>query len=404
LGLVAGLVAAISALPIVLLPFITSVPIVLCVLLVLADGGLLLGAIRAGSGGTRLALLGGMVVVSLIAVPLSQWYASTPPITGPDGRPLAGSVAELRAVELNGRKQWVTIRGQDTSKPVLLFLAGGPGGSQLAATRRNLAPLEEHFVVVNWDQPGAAKSYRAANFAQLTPEQYMADGEALTEYLRERFGQDKIYLFGESWGTLLGVWLVQRHPESYHALVSSAQVVDFLGTDTFCYETALQIAEERGDTGKAEALRRQGPPPYYGQGVAKKAAEYLMYLSSYMNANPEIHSNYNTLADLAAPEYGLYDKVNYVRGLLQTMEVLWPQLWEVDLREQAPRLEVSVYLLEGRHDVNTPPALAEDYLSRLEAPRRELIWFEHSGHSPWVEEPERVIEVMVHTVLGQSTP
>jgi pimeloyl-ACP methyl ester carboxylesterase len=86
------------------------------------------------------------------------------------------------------------------------------------------------------------------------------------------------------------------------------------------------------------------------------------------------------------------------------MEVLWPQLWEVDLREQAPRLEVSVYLLEGRHDVNTPPALAEDYLSRLEAPRRELIWFEHSGHSPWVEEPERVIEVMVHTVLGQSTP
>src|SRR5690606_18428302 len=106
---------------------------------------------------------------------------------------------------------------------------------------------------------------------------------------------------GESWGNLLGVWLVQRHPEQYHALVGAAQMVAFLETDTYDYELALQIAEERGDTGKVEALRRQGPPPYYGDGVAMKVTEYIMYLSSYMNSNPAIHSNYDTFGDIAAP-------------------------------------------------------------------------------------------------------
>lgn len=398
LRILVGLVIVLSLLPVILLPFITTVPLLLVALLALADAGLLVATLRYDSA-LRAAAVAGLVLVSIIAVLLSQQYASTPPIVDGAGDPLPGSIAELTAVELNGRKQWLTIRGHDVEKPVLLFLAGGPGGSQLAASRKNLAALEEHFVVVNWDQPGAGKSYRAANFAQLTPEQYVADAQELTLYLRDRFDEEKIYLFGESWGNLLGVWLVQRHPEQYHALVGAAQMVAFLETDTYDYELALQIAEERGDTGKAEALRRQGPPPYYGNGVAMKVTEYIMYLSSYMNGNPEIHSNYDTFGDIAAPEYGLYDKVNYVRGLLRTMEALWPQLWEVDLRQQAPRLDVPVYFLEGRHDVNAPPYLVEDYVQTLEAPHNELIWFEHSGHSPWVEESQKVVDLMVNTVL-----
>jgi len=405
LRILGGLVALVALLPVALLPFTTAVPLALFLLLALVDVGLLVFLfVRTETFMARTAVITALVAVSVLAVLLSQWFATTPPILGADGQPLPGSIAELTAVELNGRNQWMTIRGHDVDKPVLLFLAGGPGGSQLASTRKNLGGLEEHFVVVNWDQPGAGKSYRAADFATLTPEQYIADAHELTLYLRERFGEEKIYILGESWGNILGVWLVQRYPEQYHALAGAAQMVAFLETDTYDYELALQIAEERGDSGKVEALQRQGPPPYYGDGVAMKVVEYVMYLSAYMNRNPEIHSNYDTFGDIAAPEYGLYDKVNYVRGLLQTMNVLWPQLWELDFREQAPRLEVPVYFLEGRHDVNAPPYLAENYLQRLEAPHKELVWFEHSGHSPWVEESEKVVDVMVNTVLKQTTP
>ena len=404
--ILAGLIVLLALLPVVLLPFITAVPLLLCLLLGVVDIGLLAYLLtRADTPLVRLAVIAALVAVSVLAVLLSQWYATTPLITGADGQPLPGSIAALEQVELNGRSQWITVRGRDVEKPVLLFLAGGPGGSQLAATRKLLGGLEEHFVVVNWDQPGVAKSYGAADFATLTPEQYIADGLELTNYLSERFGQEKIYLVGESWGNLLGVWMVQRHPEQYHALVGVAQMVAFLETDTYDYELAVQIAEERGDAGTLEGLHEQGPPPYYGDGVALKVARYIMYLSSYMMQNPAITGpGYDTFGDIGAVEYGLADKVNYVRGLLRTMEALWPQLWEVDLRSEAPQLAVPIYFLEGRHDVNAPPALAEDYLMTLEAPHKELIWFEHSGHSPWVDEAPKMVDVMVNTVLAQTTP
>ncbi len=388
----------------ILLPFVTSVPWYGWLPLAVVDIGLVYYLLaRAETWVTILIAAAAILVVSVAAVIMSQRFATTPPIVGADGRPVPGSIAVLEQVELNGSKQWISIRGHDQTKPVLLFLAGGPGGSQLAATRKLLGGLEEHFVVVNWDQPGAGKSYSAVNIDDLTPERYTADGQALTLYLRQRFNQEKIYILGESWGSVLGVWLVERNPDLYHAFAGMAQMVAFLETDLYCYDLAMQIATERGDTAKIEALRRQGPPPYYGGGVARKSAEYLMYLSQYMGHNPAITGpGYDTIGDIAASEYGLYDKVNYARGLLATMDSVYPQLWEIDLRELSPRLEVPVYFLEGRHDVNAPPALAEDYLQNLEAPHKELIWFEHSGHSPWVDEAEKVVDVMVNTVLGNT--
>lgn len=133
-------------------------------------------------------------------------FAATPAIVDAGGNPLPNSIATMETVDLNGTEQWVTIRGNDVNNPVLLFLAGGPGGSELPSTRPHLSALEEHFVVVNWDQPGAGKSYGAADFDTLTPERYVADGLALVQHLRARFDEYKIYVLGESWGTILGTW------------------------------------------------------------------------------------------------------------------------------------------------------------------------------------------------------
>jgi pimeloyl-ACP methyl ester carboxylesterase len=352
-----------------------------------------------------LVILVGLLMALAVVVMLSQWLAYTPPILGADGKPVAGSIATLEKVTLGGSTQWITIRGKDTDNPVLLFLTGGPGGSQLAATRDCLNGLEDHFVVVSWDQPGSAKSYDAVPLASLTPERYISDAHELTLYLRQRFGEEKIYLVGESWGSILGIWLVQRYPELYHAFAGTGQMVAFLETDTIDYELALRLAQESGDTGKVEALQRQGPPPYYGEDVAWKSAAYLMYLFDEMNGNPAIaDAGHSTLTDLAGPEYGLYDKFNYLRALIYTLGAVYPQLWEVDLRKQVTQLEVPVYFLEGRHDVNAPPSLVEDYLQKLAAPHKEVIWFEHSGHTPWVSENSRFVDVMVNTVLAETQP
>jgi pimeloyl-ACP methyl ester carboxylesterase len=233
----------------------------------------------------------------------------------------------------------------------------------------------------------------------LTPERYISDGRELVLYLRQRFGQEKVYVLGESWGSALGILLVQRYPELFHAFVGTAQMVAFLETDLICYEFAVNWAEERGDAQRVQQLQTQGPPPYYGDDVAWKQVNYLKDTYAYMNQNPAINTDFNTPRDLASPEYGLLDKVNWVRGPLDTLGVVYQQLWDIDFREQAPRLDVPVYFLTGRHDVNAPPALIEEYYELLDAPHKELIWFERSGHSPWVSESEKFIDVMVNNVL-----
>jgi pimeloyl-ACP methyl ester carboxylesterase len=398
------LALAILALPLVLLPISTAVPAPLWVGLVLVEIALIVAAFRLSPPGFAwLIILLGTALVSVLAVAASQRFAATPPILGADGKPLPGSIAVLEQVELNGSQQWISIRGTSANQPVLLFLAGGPGGSQLAATRKRLEALEAHAVVVNWEQPGAGKSFDALPQAQMTPERYINDGLALTRYLRQRFGQEKIYVVGESWGSALAVWMAQREPQFFHAVVGAGQMVDFAQTDLDCYTTALQIARARGDTAKIAQLEAQGPPPYRSDTLMANEANFLLYLSAAMSANPAITGpGYDTIGDIGSPEYGLYDKINYVRGTLTTYTTMWPQLWGLDLRKQTPRLEVPVYILEGRHDLNASPYLAEDYYNQLVAPHKELIWFEHSGHSLWIDEGERFVDVLVNQVVAPT--
>lgn len=392
---------------IVFFVLLVSFAVALVVLVVAALAALIRAALRKGRDmGKTWRLLGrraiwcGVLAAALAAnVLLSQWLAYTPPIRAADGSGMPGSIAALEQVELNGSRQWISIRGKDASKPVLLFLAGGPGGSQLAAVRSELGELEDHFVVVGWDQPGAAKSYGALPKNELTRQRYVDDGCALAEYLCERFEQQKIYLVGESWGSALGVWMVQQRPELFHAFVGTGQMVAFLETEHYCYNHAMQIAQERGRADVVRQLEAQGPPPYYGNGVAMKMASYLMYLFQVMAANPDIApSAHNTFADLAAPEYGLYDKLGYLLGITDTLGVVYQQLYDLDLRQQAAVLDVPVYFFIGRHDINAPTALAEDYYAVLQAPHKELVWFERSGHNPWIEENELFVEKLLNVV------
>lgn len=338
--------------------------------------------------GMTVITMGGLFIFSGIT-------AYTPPILNKQGKPLKGSIAELTQVTINGRKEWITIRGENEQKPILLFLAGGPGGTQMASVRHDLAKLEQHFVVVNWDQPGSGKSYDVAP-KDMTFKTYIEDGLALTSYLQKRFGQEKIYLVGESWGSALAIFLAAEQPKAYHAVIGTGQMVDFLETELVDYDKAMEIAKERGDIDKIAKLTNNGRPPYYGSNVIWKSNEYLNYLSSYMTHNPKIQNGgYNTFRDIFSEEYSLIDKINFFRGMVNTFNHVYPQLYDINLRTDYKKLEVPVYFFLGRHDVNAPTSLVEEYVSVLDAPHKEIVWFEHSGHNPWMNESKRFVEELV---------
>lgn len=337
--------------------------------------------------GNTAKLLGVAFGVMLIAVISSQFMTYTPHIDGDN------AISELREITVNDSKQWLTLRGKNKDAPVILFLSGGPGGSQMGNARVALSELEDNFVMVQWDQPGSGKSRWAVPRQQITLDRYLQDGHAVTQYLKQKFGKKKIYVIGESWGSALGVLLMQRHPEDYAAFIGSGQMVDFAQTEVDDYKLALKIAKERGDTAKVKQLERRGSPPYYGDSVIFDMLAYLQYLDNEMarrgNINP---SKSNIYASVLAPEYGLIDKYNWAAGLFRTLDQVFPQLYNINFRKSATKLEVPMYFLLGHHDLNAPTYLAEEYYQLLNAPKKELVWFEHSGHAPWNTEADRYVK------------
>jgi pimeloyl-ACP methyl ester carboxylesterase len=387
----------IGLLPPLLLFVNTGVPRPLVVLLLIADLGLGFTLLRRRSWRHVLGFYGGLVAVAVLAVWLSQRFAATPPITDDDSQPLPNSIATLEQVTLGGSKQWITIRGHDVNNPVLLYLGiGGPGAGGFPANAMMFRALEEHFVVVNWDQPGTGKSYGAAPIATLTVDRFVADAHELTELLRSRFQQEKIYVFGLSWGTILGTKLVQQYPELFYAYVGNGQMVNTTENDRLGYQLALQLADKWNEGRTFDTLRRNGPPPYDGPGMALKYAAYNNVLFRSMDS-PTLDLVL-LLVPQFAPEYGLVDRVNFARGLAESFPVIYPQLRELDFTTQAAQMAVPMYFLVGRQDVNAMASLVERYYEALQAPHKELIWLA-SGHGAT---PEELTDALVNKVLAQT--
>ncbi|HEU4515188.1 MAG TPA: DUF6064 family protein [Nocardioidaceae bacterium] len=348
---------------------------------------------RVGRAVRRTAVLVTAVALLLLAVGMLR-PGATAPIVTTDGEPVAGSVAELTKVEVNGHDQWLMIRGNSADNPVLLFLAGGPGGFEIGTMASEAKPLEQDFVVVTWEQRGTGKSYASFDPGEsLTFDGAVADTLEVTEYLRDRFGVDEVFLVGNSYGTLLGVRAVQDRPELYAAFVGTGQMVSIRETDQMFYEDTLDYAERTGDQALVDELRQNGEPPYDDPADYTATVNGERQWNDYSDITgfPGLRE---PLDYLGAEEYSLVDKVRSLTGLVDTHALMYPGLQDIDLRADAPRLSVPVYLVQGAHEARGRAVLAAEWFEQLQAPRKEWFTFEVSGHRPFAQEPERFREVM----------
>ena len=352
------------------------------------------------------AAIAGLALIALAVAIL--WPASTPPILAADGKPLPGSIAEVTRVRIGGQDQGITIRGQSVEKPVLLYLAGGPGQSSLPHPRVIFEELEKDFIIVAWDQRGTGKSYAALDpTAGLTPQRAVADAIELTDYLRERFAEDKIYLLGESYGTILGVLTIQQRPDLYHAFIGSGQMVNVAETDRRIYRDLLANAEQTGDARLAAKMRAFGEPPYadipYANGFVM--TNYDRLYKPYTPAQSYIERGTRSGMDqfgLKGSEYNLVEKVNVLRGLIDMFSVMYPQLQAIDLRRDAAKLAVPVYVLDGKAELAARRDLALEWFNLLDAPQKRLFSFENAAHAVAFEEYEAFHRILVETILPET--
>jgi pimeloyl-ACP methyl ester carboxylesterase len=336
----------------------------------------------------------------LVALP-----ASTPPILGANGQPVPGSIAELTTVELGGHGQAISVRAADPDKPVLLYLSGGPGQSDIAFARALLQPFEQDFVVVVWDQRGSGKSYAALDpTSTYSLDALVGDTIALTDYLRDRFAEDKIYLLGESWGSTLGVLAVQERPDLFHAYIGSGQMVSQRVTDQIIWRDLLAYADGVGDGELYDQVLTLGEPPYRDMPWANSLILGYYGLLETPYTPPAAYVARGEASGvgqfgLMGGEYSFVENANLIRGLVDMFSLVYPQLQEVDFRTDVPALEVPVYMLDGTNELRGRRDLAHEWFAQLTAPHKELITYENAGHAVAFEQADAFLRLMVDEIV-----
>jgi pimeloyl-ACP methyl ester carboxylesterase len=345
------------------------------------------------------------IIVACIVIPvglLLLWSPGNPrPIVDETGRPLAGSISEKVFVTINGVRQGMFIESRDVTHPVLLYLHGGMPDHFL--DQKYPSGLEDHFTVVWWEQRGSGISYSADIPREtLTLEQMIADTLELTNYLRQRFGKEKIYLMGHSGGTFIGIQAAARAPELFYAYIGVAQMADQLGSEKLAYEYMLAQFKANGSTDMVRKLEAapvtlEGGTPH-GYQLLRDQAMHSLGIGTMRNMDSVITGIF--FPSLASREYTLIEKVNMWRGKSQSgIASLWNEMITTDLAQTLPALDLPVYFFEGIYDYTCSYPIAKSYFERLEAPVKGFYTFEQSAHSPMFEEPAKVQKILLEDVL-----
>lgn len=354
-------------------------------------------------------LLGFFLVVSLLSLGiLLAWSPGQPqPYLDENGKLLVGSLSEKIHVQINGVDQGMFIKSRNIHNPVLLFVHGGPGMPEYWLTQRYPIGLEDHFTVAWWEQRGTGLSYHDIQPEGMTAEQFVADTIEVTRYLLNRFGQEKIYLMGHSWGSYIGVQAAAQAPELYYAYIGMGQVSYQIQSEQLAYEYALAYHRQNGDQRMVRKLEAAPPTTNVPLPAAYEALRDEYMHTAGIGTTREMKS---VITGIFLPswqfrEYTLTEKVNLWRGKVYSRSRdfgLWDTMQATDLTQQVAELSIPVYFFHGRYDYTCAYPLARTFFDELQAPLKGFYTFEHSAHSPLFEEPEKALRILLEDVLNAT--
>ncbi|HEY7882515.1 MAG TPA: alpha/beta hydrolase [Streptosporangiaceae bacterium] len=312
----------------------------------------------------------------------------------------------LEPVQLGGITQWIRIRGTSAANPVLLLMQQGPGLPIINETRawEQRLGLENDFTVVYWDQRGTGLSAlplsRRASRFEITPQLMVADTITLLELIRDRYGR-KPFIAGFSFGATYAAQAAVLRPDLVAGIVATGMDIDVPLAEQHMYDWALATARQRGNQRAVGQLENIGPPPHLDARQFTTRARWITNFGG-VTAGATWNSQARTLAAslLRSPDYTPAAALRTIRGVTSSQAALLPLLAHTDLITTLPALEVPIILAQGRLDQVTPGAVAQKFHDTLAAPAKQLIWFEHSAHTPQYDEPAKFRDVLLTLRAG----
>jgi pimeloyl-ACP methyl ester carboxylesterase len=346
-----------------------------------------------------------LVIVLLIYSP-----GKPDPFNDSRGEPISGSISEKTFIKIGGVRQGMFIRGRNINNPVLLYVHGGPAFPNYFLIDKYAPGLEDIFTVCYWEQRGGGLSFspdvtlESMNFGQLA-----SDAIEVTEYLRKRFGKEKIFMMAHSGGTPFAIMAAAEAPQLFYAYIGMAQITLQKESEILAYRYMMEQYTVKGDKRAVKDLLKYPVPD---------SAEYVVPFHKSLIRDNSMHElGIGTMRSMKSVFKGVFipvwmckaytirEKLNiWISKFSFIKETkLIDELFATDIPARVPKLEIPVYFFSGKYDLTVNHDLSKAYLEQLQAPVKGFYTFNKSAHSPVFEEPQRLKEIILKDVLMFTT-
>jgi len=323
-----------------------------------------------------------------------------------NGEIIVGSISEKIFVPIGGVKQGMFIRGKKIDKPVLLFLHGGPGFPNYFLFDKFNTELEDFFTVCYWEQRGGGLSYAPkVSIESMTLNQLTNDAIEVTNYLRERFAKEKIYILAWSGGTTIALPAVSKAPELFHAYIAMGQLTKQWESEKIAYDFMLKQFTESNNESSIKKLKKFNN--------LETEADLISFYNSSTRDNlmheqgiGTMRSMKSVFKDIFLPvwtcrAYTLREKYNIWKSKIFFLPKtnLKNETLTTDFSKAYPEIDIPIYFISGKYDLTVNVDLSKDYYNCVNAPLKGFYTFENSAHGPLFEEPKKMLKILTEDVL-----
>jgi pimeloyl-ACP methyl ester carboxylesterase len=331
------------------------------------------------------------------------------PYLDENGKPLIGSISDKICINIGGVQQGMFIKSKNINNPILLYVHGGPAFPNYFLMDKFKPELEDYFTVCYWEQRGGGLSYtpevtlESMNFNQLA-----SDAIEVTNYLRKRFGKEKIYIMAHSGGTPIALLAVQKEPKLYDAYIGMGQMTNQAKSEKMAYQYMLEQYTANGNQKSVNQLKKypvldadSNILPFYKSNIRD---QYMHELGI-----GTMHKMTSVFWGIFIPvwtckAYTLREKINIWQSKFSFLPKtnLINEMLETDFSVNVPKLNIPVYFLSGKYDLTVNINLSKAYLTQLQAPLKGFYTFNNSAHSPLFEEPLLVRQIIEKDILNNK--
>lgn len=283
------------------------------------------------------------------------------------------------AVEIGGIKQWINIKGQDTSEPLLLWLHGGPGASEMSYANKFSNQLQNQFMVVQWDQRESGKTAELNHSPGLSLTQINQDVYDITNYLLQRYHKNKLFLVGNSWGGYLALQAAKNYPNLIEACILVSPMIYGNESEQLSLQYVTEEAKKRKNNIAIEEIDSIKVP--FEQPMDVWLLRKWMFTFQGENVSRTL-----------PPEKVFLEIVNKWFPIVKEFEAYNPF-------EEIKKIDCPIFFLLGRKDYITHTEIAEKFYNQLQAQTKKIYWLD-AGHMITIERSKQMQQIIINQIAS----